>query len=78
MNDNSVCIDMSDISSVREAMRTYGDSEMPFFGSNEDGEEQIVSVNRDNVTIVTFQHNGWARTHVVWEDGTSEETFERI
>lgn len=50
------------------------------FGENTDGEKVHVSVNEDNLTVETFQHNGWLRTNIYYDDmyGTSEELYERL
>lgn len=72
----AINFDSSDLEGMRKLMDLHGDSEFPFFGTNEDGEDVIISVCRDNIMIRTFQHNRWVRVATYWRDGVYEETFE--
>lgn len=49
----------------------------PCFGNNAEGERVAISVNKDNITVETFQNNGWVRQNTYWNDCTTEETFSR-
>lgn len=69
-------VDPSDYDGLRRIMDEHGDSEVPFFGDNENLEEVMVSVAKDRIDVVTFQNNGWTRRNVYWCDGTREELFE--
>lgn len=60
-----------------DVMEKYGDSDMPFGGKNEDGENVLVSVYYDRIVIETFQSNGWTRFNSYWKDGTREEWYEK-
>ena len=44
-------------------------------GTNEKGENIIVTVDPISATIRTSQKNGWMRTNIYWADGTEEETY---
>ena len=68
-------IDFTDIDAMREVMRTHAGKNA--IGTNESGEEVIVMVSSDHITASTFQHNGWIRNNVFWEDGTTEELYEK-
>lgn len=46
-------------------------------GENAEGERVLISVNRDNITVQTFQDNGWMRENIYWRDCTVEELFHR-
>ena len=57
-------------------MDTYGDSQYPYFGENENGETVSISIFPDQIVTLTYQSNGWHRKNVYWRDGTREELFE--
>lgn len=65
--------DPNDIIRITEL---YGDSEFPFFGENQNGEDIAVSVLRDRVVVNTEQSNGFVRVNTYWTDGTIEEIFD--
>lgn len=69
-------VDFNDFEGCLEIMRKYCGSKLPFFGTNADGENVIISVNASNITVQTMQKNGWLRTNVLWEDGTVEERYD--
>ena len=49
------------------------------FGKNEDGELVGISVNEDNITVETWQNNGWLRENIYWkEDRMCEELFHKL
>ena len=55
--------------------------EFPLFGENEDGEDETIEIGADKemgpfFRVTTFQHNGWTRINIYYEDGTTEEIFE--
>ena len=45
-------------------------------GTNENGENVLVSIDNECASIRTLQHNGWQRINVYWKDGTEEEYYE--
>lgn len=62
---------------LKQFIEAYKDRRLPMTGVNESGENVIVSVSSDNVSVRTLQNNGWARLNVYWLDGTVEESYER-
>lgn len=60
-----------------ELMKHYKDFPEAVAGTNQDGEHVITSVNEHNITVRTLQSNDWARINVFYDDGTSEELYER-
>lgn len=46
-------------------------------GQNSDGELTTMSINKDCISVSTYQHNDWIRKNVYWRDKTTEELFER-
>ena len=77
MNENNMVeINFNNEIQLRELMREYGNSSQMFFGKNEEGEDQQISINFDYIVVDTFQSNHWVRRNIYWEDGTVEETFE--
>ena len=75
----TITIDPSDYKGMLSLMARANepDFEMPWSGKNDVGENMLISVNSDNITVQTFQSNGWTRENVYWNDGTVEELFER-
>lgn len=47
------------------------------FGKNEEGETVAISVNKDNITVETYQKNGWVRENIYWEDRNVEELYHK-
>lgn len=76
-NRTTFVVDFSDLEGCRKIREQYGDSNCPFFGGNENGETVLISVFKDRISVQTFQDNGWVRTNTLWEDGFSEELYER-
>lgn len=62
---------------------------LPLTAKNEDGENQIISHGTDKWTyaeetwnrnffkITTAQHNGWTRINLIYEDGATEELYQK-
>lgn len=69
--------DSQDFKGILALMDEYGESEYPYEGKNTEGERVLISINKDNVTVETFQANGWVRVNSYHRDGTIEETFYR-
>ena len=53
----------------------------PLTAENENGEFVLVEEGKENgehfYRTQTLQNNGWTRTNVYWEDGTTEELYEK-
>lgn len=72
-----IVIDPYDYDGMLELMKRHKEFDVPWSGKNEDGEHIQVSVNEDNITVETFQRNGWIRENIYWDDYTTEELFHR-
>ena len=60
----------------RTLMREFGESETAYTGVNADGEDVLLSIFSDHITVSTNQHNGWVRVNYYDADGYAEgETF---
>lgn len=60
----------------RTLMREFGESETAHTGVNADGEDVLLSIFTDHITVSTNQHNGWVRVNYYDADGYAEgETF---
>ena len=70
-------LDSSDYKGMIELMKRADEFDSACSGKNKNGENVLISVNHDNITVETFQNNGWIRKNVYWECGMSEELYER-
>lgn len=70
-------VDFKDRKHCLELMDEYGDTKMPFFGENTEGESVIIGITHDSIAVDTFQKNGWCRRNVLWRDGTTEELYSK-
>lgn len=75
-NKISFKFDSTDWEGMLDLMKKHGNSELPFVGQNEDGESVEISICTDNISVRTFQNNGWVRLNVYHDDGYCEELFE--
>lgn len=77
MSDNSVFFDGNDPKLLRNLMKQHGDTQFPFFGTNEDGEDIEIHISKTNIIYKTYQRNGWLRVNHYDENGLPDgETFE--
>ena len=53
-----ITFDPADFAGMCRIMDTHGDSTVPFFGRNENGEDTCLSVFYDKITVRTHQRNG--------------------
>ena len=64
-----------------EIKKLYGDAVIPYFGMHIGGEKFLVShEENDNgkyYKFKTFQHNGWIRINIYYENGDYEELYEK-
>jgi hypothetical protein len=66
------------IENRRTLMREYGDFPDMLFGTNSLGERTAISINTDNIVVVTYQSNGYIRKNIYDESGyVVEELYER-
>ena len=80
MNNTLTSISAEDLSSQQyrhDLMQRHEEFDQMLSGVDSDGCDVTVSINSDNITVTTFQHNGWACTKVYWADGDIEESFEK-
>lgn len=78
LDGKEIQLDLNDWSSITELCSRSDEFDAPLFGRNESGETILISVNSDNVTVETFQNNGWTRENIYWvEDYSVEELFHR-
>lgn len=74
---NELTQNFGDINVRRELMKLYGESRTAYSGTNEDGEDVLVSIAPDSIVVSTFQSNGWVRKNYYGKDGLPEgETFD--
>ncbi len=74
---NKIMIDTKDYSDLISLMDRADEFKYPLSAKNESGENQLISINNENVTIETFQNNGVTRQNIYHRDYTSEELFIR-
>lgn len=74
---NKIMIDTKDYTSLISLMDRADEFKYPLFAKNESGEDQLISVNNDSITIETFQSNGATRKNIYHRDYTREELFVR-
>ena len=66
---NELTKNFEDIECRRKLIELYGDSELPFGGVNEDGEDVLVSISKTGIVVRTNQKNGWVRVNYYDENG---------
>lgn len=77
-NGKEINFDPHDWKGIRELCERHTEFDVPWAGKNEDGENIQISVNKDNITVETFQSNGWTRINTYYpEDGRCEEMYIR-
>lgn len=60
----------------RTLMKEFGESETAYSGVNADGEDVLLSIFTDHITVSANQRNGWVRVNYYDSDGYAEgETF---
>lgn len=69
--------DPHDLKGMKLLMEKYGESKTMFPGTNENGERVHISIFPDKIVVATFQANDWIRKNTYYQDGSSDETFER-
>lgn len=57
---------------LKTAMREFGDVNDSFFGKNKKGEDVVIGIKPDGVSITTYQANGWVRNNFYNEEGELE------
>ncbi len=73
----TILIDFTDFDALRNLMDTHGETlDSMISAVNEEGEDQTISINPDNIVLDTCQNNGWVRRNIYWYDGDVEELFD--
>ena len=67
--------DPHDWKGMHELMDRHEDFTASYFGKNENGERISISVNKDNITVVTRQKNNWIRENIYHRDYDVEELY---
>lgn len=74
---NELAKDYHDIEVRRIIIKEYGDSNMPYSGVNQYGEDVELHVSYDGIVLKTYQDNGWVRINYYDSDGHNDgETFD--
>lgn len=64
---------------IENMVDKYDLSDFPLCGTNEDGENIIIYIRKDEngkyFEVHTFQKNNWIRVNRYYNDGTTEEWF---
>lgn len=71
-----IIVNPRDWDGMLELMDRFDEFKVPYMGENENGEFVQISVNKDNITVVTNQDNGWVRQNIYYRDFTTEELFD--
>ena len=70
--------DPHDWKGIAELCKRHAEFDVPWSGENDEGEHVMISVNEDNITVDTFQSNGWMRQNVYYpKDYTVEELYKK-
>lgn len=72
-----IIIDPYDYDGMIKLMERHEEFKVPWSGKNDDGEHIQISINEDNITVETFQNNGWIRENIYWKNIVSEELYHR-
>lgn len=76
-NGKEIIIDPDDYNGMITLMDRADEFDVPWSGKNENGEHIQISINKDNITVETFQNNDWTRENIYWRDGFKEELFKK-
>ncbi len=74
---NRIEFDPHDWKGMHDLMDRHKEFTSQYFGENEEGERVSISVNKDNITVVTFQSNGWTRENIYHRDYDVEELYHK-
>lgn len=66
LSSEELCCKINTLSGRRELMQQHNGT---WEGINEDGEAFCVTVNEENLTVITNQDNGWRRKDIYDQDG---------
>lgn len=69
--------DPHDWKGMHRLMDRHEEFTSEYFGQNEAGERVGISVNKDNITTMTRQSNGWIRENIYHRDYEVEELYHK-
>ena len=73
--EETLLFDFSNMNVIKDLLENY--LGMYFVGQNMDDELNEIEIKDGRIEVRTHQKNGWIRTNVYWDDGTSEELFDK-
>ena len=77
MNENGIVFDGNNPKLLCSLMEQHGDSQFPYHGKNENGEDVEIHIGKSSVIHKTYQNNGWVRANHYDENGLPNgEIFE--
>ena len=69
--------DPHDWKGMHNLMDRHSEFTSEYFGHNDAGERVGISVNKDNITTMTEQSNGWIRENIYHRDLEVEELYHK-
>ena len=77
IDEKTINFDPNDWKGMHALMDRHEEFTSEYFGQNEEGERVGISVNKDNITTMTYQSNGWVRENIYYRDFEEEELYHR-
>lgn len=76
--EKQIKFDPTDWKGMLELCHRYQEFDTYLEGKNSNGEDTMLSINKDNIVLDTFQSNGWIRQNIYYpQDCTVEERYIR-
>lgn len=70
-------INTADMPAMKRLMDRHDEFPLPLSGKDDRGEDVLVAINEDNITLMGRADNPrYMRELVYWRDGTTEELYE--
>lgn len=69
--------DPTDWKGMHELMDKHEEFPSTYFGKNKEGERVSIAVNKDNISVMTYQSNGWIRENIYHRDYEVEELYHK-
>lgn len=77
LDEKNVHFDPHDWKGMHQLMDRHDEFGSMLIGQNEEGERVTISINSDNITVMTEQSNGWTRENIYHRDYDIEELYHR-
>lgn len=77
VNEQIIKFDPHDWKGMHQLMDKHEQFTSEYFGKNAEGERVGISINKDNITTMTEQSNGWIRENIYYRDFEVEELYHR-